>query len=80
MLAIDGLEKLKMLKRKAADTAITKQKTKIRKYENKIKRERHEAGVIARKEEKARLRFLSNNQGILRAYIPITSQEPIRDP
>jgi hypothetical protein len=23
---------------------------------------------------------LSNNQGILRAYIPIASQEPIRDP
>jgi hypothetical protein len=69
-----------MLKRKAADAAITKQKTKIRKYENKIKRERHEAGVIARKEEKARLRFLSNNQGILGAYILITSQEPIRDP
>ena len=80
MLAIDGLEKKKMLKRKAADAAVTKQKTKIRKYENKAKRLCHEAGVKARREEKERLRFLSNNQGILGAYIPIASQEPIRDP
>jgi hypothetical protein len=36
--------------------------------------------VKARREEKARLKFLSNNQGILGAYIPITLQEPIRDP
>ena len=61
MLAIDGLEKLKMLKRKAADDAVTKQKTKIRKYENKARRLRHKAGVKARQEEKARLKFLSNN-------------------
>jgi hypothetical protein len=80
MLVIDGLEKLKMLTRKSADDAITKQKTRIRKYENKATRLRHEAGVKARREEKARLRFLSNNQGILGAYIPIASQEPIRDP
>jgi hypothetical protein len=80
MLAIDGLEKLKMLKRKAADNAVTKQKTKIQKYENKAKRLYHEAGVKARKEEKARLKFLSDNQGILRAYIPVALQEPIRDP
>jgi hypothetical protein len=80
MLTIDGLEKLKMLKRKAADNAVTKQKTKIQKYENKAKRLYHEAGVKARKEEKARLKFLSDNQGILGAYIPVASQEPIRDP
>jgi hypothetical protein len=80
MLAIDGLKKLKMLTRKSADDAITKQKTRIRKYENKATRLRHKAGVKARREEKARLRFLSNNQGILGAYIPIASQEPIRDP
>jgi hypothetical protein len=61
MLAIDGLEKLKMLKRKAANDAVTKQKTKIRKYKNKAKRLCHEAGVKARREEKARLKFLSNN-------------------
>jgi hypothetical protein len=80
ILASDGLEKLKMLIRKAADDAVTKQKTKIQKYKNKARRLRHEAGVKARREEKARLKFLSNNQGILGAYIPITSQEPIRDP
>ena len=80
ILVIDGLEKKKILKRKAADAAVTKQKTKIRKYENKAKRLCHEAGVKARKEEKERLRFLSNNQGILGAYILIASQEPIRDP
>jgi hypothetical protein len=80
MLAIDGLEKKKMLKRKYADDAVKKQKTKIRQYENKAKRELYKAGVKARREEKARLRFLSNNQGILGAYIPIISQEPIQDP
>ena len=61
MLTIDGLEKLKMLKRKAADDAITKQKTKIRKYKNKAKRLYHKAGVKAQKEEKARLKFLFDN-------------------
>ena len=50
-----------MLKKKTADATITKQKTKIRKYENKAKKLCHEAGVKARKEEKERLRFLSNN-------------------
>jgi hypothetical protein len=80
ILAIDGLEKLKMLTRKSADDAVIKQKTRIRKYENKAIRLRHEAGVKARREEKACLRFLSDNQGILGAYILITSQEPIRDP
>jgi hypothetical protein len=80
MLAMDALEKKKMLKRRAADDAVKKQKTKIRKYENKAKRELHEAGIKARREEKARLKFLSDNQGILGVYIPITSQEPIRDP
>jgi hypothetical protein len=69
-----------MLIRKAANDAITKQKTKIRKYKNKARRLRHEAGVKARREEKARLKFLSNNQGILGAYILITLQELIRDP
>jgi len=69
-----------MLKRKAADDAVTKQKIKIQKYENKAKRLYHEAGVKAWREEKARLKFLSDNQGILRAYIPIASQEPIWDP
>jgi hypothetical protein len=61
ILTLDGLEKLKMLTRKAADDAITKQKTKIRKYENKARRLRYEAGVKARREEKTRLKFLSNN-------------------
>ena len=60
-----------MLARKAANNAIIKQKIKIRKYENKAKRLCHEAGVKARREEKERLRFLSNNQEILRAYILI---------
>jgi len=77
---MDSLEKKKMLKRKAVDNAVTKQKIKIRKYENKAKREYHEAGVKARREEKARLRFLSDNQGVLGAYIPIDAGEPIRDP
>jgi hypothetical protein len=36
--------------------------------------------VRARWEEKAQLKFLFDNQGILSVYIPITSQEPIRDP
>jgi len=80
LLAMDSLEKKKMLKRKAVDNAVTKQKIKIRKYENKAKREYHEAGVKARREEKARLRFLSDNQGVLGAYIPIDAGEPIRDP
>jgi hypothetical protein len=48
MLVIDSLEKLKMLKRKAANDAIIKQKTKIRKYKNKAKRLYYEAGVKAR--------------------------------
>ena len=61
ILIINGLEKKKMLKNKAADAIITKQKTKIRKYENKAKRLCHEAGVKARREEKERLKFLSNN-------------------
>ena len=60
-----------MLKNKAADAVIIKQKTKIRKYENKAKRLCYEAGVKARREEKERLKFLSNNQEILRAYILI---------
>jgi len=47
MLVIDGLKKKKMLKRKAANTAITKQKIKIRKYENKAKRLYYKAGVKA---------------------------------
>ena len=47
ILAIDGLKKKKMLKRKAANTAITKQKIKIRKYENKAKRLCYKAGVKA---------------------------------
>jgi hypothetical protein len=80
ILAIDALEKKKTLKRKAADNTVKKQKTKIRKYKNKAKREVHKAEVKARREEKARFKFLSDNQGILRAYIPITSQKPIRDP
>jgi len=50
-----------MLKRKAANDAIIKQKTKIRKYKNKAKRLCHKAGVKARREEKARLKFLFNN-------------------
>ena len=50
-----------MLKRKAADDAVTKQKIKIQKYENKAKRLYHEAGVKAWREEKARLKFLSDN-------------------
>ena len=61
MLTIDGLKKKKMLKRKTTNTTITKQKTKIRKYENKAKRLYHKAGVKAQKKEKARLKFLSNN-------------------
>jgi hypothetical protein len=61
ILIIDGLKKLKIHKKKAADDAVTKQKTKIRKYKNKAKRLCHEAGVKARREEKARLKFLSNN-------------------
>jgi hypothetical protein len=69
-----------MLTRKAADDAITKQKTKIRKYKNKAKKLRHKVRVKARREEKAHLKFLSNNQGILGVYILITSQEPIQDP
>jgi hypothetical protein len=60
-----------MLTRKAANDTVTKQKIKIRKYENKARRLRHEAGVKARREEKAHLKFLSDNQGILGAYIPI---------
>jgi hypothetical protein len=36
--------------------------------------------VRARREEKARPKFLSDNQGILDVYILIASQEPIRDP
>jgi hypothetical protein len=36
-----------MLKRKTADDAVTKQKIKIQKYENKAKRLYHEAGVKA---------------------------------
>jgi hypothetical protein len=80
ILISDSLEKLKILTRKAANNAITKQKTKIQKYENKARRLRHKARVKARREEKARLKFLSNNQGILRAYILIALQEPIRDP
>jgi len=35
--------------------------------------------VKARRKEKARFKFLSNNQRILGAYIPIISQELIRD-
>jgi hypothetical protein len=50
-----------MLTRKAADDAITKQKTKIRKYKNKAKKLRYKARVKARREEKAYLKFLSNN-------------------
>jgi hypothetical protein len=80
MLAINALKKKKMLKRRATNNAIKKQKTKIQKYENKAKRELYKAGIKARREEKARLKFLSDNQGILGVYIPIASQEPIRDP
>jgi hypothetical protein len=36
--------------------------------------------VRARREEKAWLKFLSDNQGILGVYILIASQEPIQDP
>jgi malate synthase len=61
MLVINGLKKLKILIRKSADDAITKQKTRIRKYKNKAIRLCHKAGVKARREEKVCLRFLSNN-------------------
>jgi hypothetical protein len=50
-----------MLKRRAANDAVKKQKTKIRKYKNKAKRELYKAGIKAQREEKARLKFLSNN-------------------
>jgi hypothetical protein len=61
MLVIDALKKKKMLKRKAANNAIKKQKMKIRKYENKAKRELYKAGIKARREEKAHLKFLLDN-------------------
>jgi hypothetical protein len=80
ILTIDSLKKLKLLARKDANDAVDKQKRKIQKYKSKAKRLRHEAGVRARREEKAWLKFLSDNQGILGVYIPIASQEPIRDP
>ena len=47
ILILDGLEKLKILIRKAANDAITKQKTKIREYKNKAKRLRYKVGVKA---------------------------------
>ena len=50
-----------MLKRRATDNTVKKQKTKIRKYENKAKRELYKVGIKAQREEKARLKFLSNN-------------------
>jgi hypothetical protein len=68
-----------MFKKKYADDIIKKQKTKIRRYENKTKRELYKVRVKARREEKARLKFLFNNQKILGAYILIISQESIRD-
>ena len=61
MLIIDSLEKKKILKRKAANTTITKQKTKIRKYKNKAKRLCYKAEVKAQRKEKEYLRFLFNN-------------------
>jgi hypothetical protein len=61
MIAIDALKKKKMLKRRATDDAIKKQKTKIRKYKNKAKRELYKAGIKAQREEKARLKFLLDN-------------------
>jgi hypothetical protein len=61
MLIINALKKKKMLKRRATNNTVKKQKTKIRKYENKAKRELYKVGIKAQREEKARLKFLSNN-------------------
>jgi hypothetical protein len=79
LLALDSLEKKKQLKRKAADDAIRKARTKIRRYESKAKSELHKRGVQARKDEKARLQFISSNQ-ILRIQILDEKWLLIRDP
>jgi len=79
ILGINALAKVKDLKRKATEDAIKKARTKIVQYENKAKRELHERGVQARKEEKARIQFISSHQ-FLGTQIPDDKWLPIRDP
>ena len=76
LLALDSIEKKKQLKRKAADDAIRKAKTKIRRYNSKAKSELHKRGIQARRDEKAHLQSISSNQ-ILGIQIPDEKWLPI---
>ena len=67
------------VKREAAEDAVWKAKRRIVQHENKAKSKLHQRGIQARKDEKARLQFISSNR-VLGARIPDDKWIPIRDP
>ena len=79
LLGIDGLNKKMKVKREAAEDAVRKAKRRIVQHENKAKSKLHQRGIQARKDEKARLQFISSNR-VLGARIPDDKWIPIRDP
>jgi hypothetical protein len=64
ILAIDTLDKMKTIKRKASEDAIKKAKKAITIYENKAQTELYKQGVDACKVERACLQFITSQQAI----------------
>jgi hypothetical protein len=78
ILASDAFQKIKDKRRKEADDKLRKAKRAITLVENRAKNELHTRGVIARKEEKARLVYIKERQ--LLGAVPHHIWVPIRDP
>jgi hypothetical protein len=79
ILARDALQKIKDKRRQEADDKLRKAKRATTLAENKAKTELHTRGVQARKEEKARLTYIRQQQP-LGVEIPALIWVPIRDP
>jgi hypothetical protein len=79
ILASTALKRSKKKRRDAAEAELKKAQKAISITENKAKRELHERGVQARKDEKAR-RLLIQESQILGSFIHSDTWIPIRDP
>ena len=78
ILACDILQKIKVKRRKEADDKLRKAKRAITLMENKARNELYKRGVQSRKDEKARLMYIKEQQ-VLGAEIPPLIWVPIRD-
>jgi hypothetical protein len=78
-LACEALDKIKDKIRKEAENKLKKARTAITRTENKAKNQLKDRGIQARKDEKARLNYLKEQQP-LGTYIPPEMLLPIRDP